>query len=685
MKKQVLFGFVALTALSVNAQTSSKTITNLKAKKYENFKIVPIEGNVTSSKTSTLTSASKKVTSGFYNRIGSSSNAFGVYTDNPNPLSYNANINTVGFVLRASDNIWNSIGAEGNTGTIVFNWSSNNGTSWDSTILAASSSHLNRYPSGAIFNPAGNTVPANAYAVGSGPWWIAPGGSSWQGSFFASKQLGTGYTTVAGTTTYLDNLALVIPQKKHDNAYTDFQITSDGFAHVAGGIYTDVNNITSTPLRGYRGAMLDKGTFSAGSFTWTQDSLKPLIKLDGAGDKVFDETFTMAWSENGQIGYVCFLGVDVNAVAGTSQNSYQPYLFKTINGGVTWSHYSPLFNFATIPAIASRLIATKLLPALKKPFFSSSEGFNSTVDAAGDLHLFTSMGSAYSDHIDSLGYSYSPNYNKVWNYLVDLKTSGAGWSAMIVDSLSCERPTKVESSWTSSSGNLPYNSRLQISRTPDGNNIFYSWSDSDSNIVQSSFPHFNISPDVYMKGYDVISNKMTCKKNMTSGRVGIEYNAFFFYASPTVAKPTATSYLIPTTITQGDGGVNNGDVTVSHYYIGDNTFTQSEFTVTVNTPGCVSSTGVSVKEESTLVSSLNFYPNPASTNGTVDILLVENAKMELVVINSVGQVVYTTAVNGFAGSNKVNIDLNNLSNGLYFYQVNMANSKTVTKKFVVNK
>ena len=56
------------------------------------------------------------------------------------------------------------------------------------------------------------------------------------------------------------------------------------------------------------------------------------------------------------------------------------------------------------------------------------------------------------------------------------------------------------------------------------------------------------------------------------------------------------------------------------------------------------------------MSSLNFYPNPASTNGTVEILLAENAKMELVVINSVGQVVYTTAVNGFAGSNKVNID-----------------------------
>ena len=35
MKKQVLFGFAALTALSVNAQRSSKTIANPKAKKME--------------------------------------------------------------------------------------------------------------------------------------------------------------------------------------------------------------------------------------------------------------------------------------------------------------------------------------------------------------------------------------------------------------------------------------------------------------------------------------------------------------------------------------------------------------------------------------------------------------------------------------------------------------------------
>lgn len=678
MKKQVLFGFAALTALSVNAQRSSKTIANPKAKKMETFKVIPSsEPNFVTLPATVGTNKSSAVT---YKRISGSSNAFGVIVPEVRALNYIAGANTVGFICRATSNVFGTLGSAGNSGTIVYNWSSNNGTSWDSTILASDATHLNRYPTGAMYNPAGNTVPANAYAVGSGPWHP---GANWQGNFFATKKLGTAYTPTPGPTTYMDNLALTGVQKKQDFTRIEMQVTSDGIAHVLGELVTDANGTTAA-AQAWRGAMINKGTFSAGSFTWTHDSLKPNFKLDGAGAKSGFTQYQQAWSENGQVGYVIFFGVDASALPNTAMNSYQPYIFKTINGGTSWARHAALFNFTTIPAVNSRLFSVHS-STLSKPWIGPGEGSSGTVDAAGNLHLFTSMTSSFSDHIDSLGYTLSPNYNKVWNYIVDFKTTSTGWDAMIVDSLNCAGPVAAESNWPSSSGNLTYDARLQISRTPDGKNIFYSWADSDSNIVQSSFPHVSTSPDIYMKGYDLTANKMTCKKNMTSGKPGVELNAFFFFASPTVAKPTGTTYLIPTSITLGDGGVNSGDAGVSHYYIGDNTFSQSEFTVTVNTPGCVTSTAIGVKEESTLVSSLNFYPNPASTNGTVDILLAENAKMELVVINSVGQVVYATAVNGFAGSNKVNIDLNNLSNGLYFYQVNMANSKTVTKKFVVSK
>lgn len=92
-----------------------------------------------------------------------------------------------------------------------------------------------------------------------------------------------------------------------------------------------------------------------------------------------------------------------------------------------------------------------------------------------------------------------------------------------------------------------------------------------------------------------------------------------------------------------------------------------------------------VKALSSSVANLNFYPNPTSSNGTIEVVLNENSKMEIVILNSVGQTVYSTFVSGNAGSNKVDVNLANLSSGLYFYQVKIGNSKAVTKKFAVEK
>ncbi|MBI3518167.1 MAG: T9SS type A sorting domain-containing protein [Bacteroidetes bacterium] len=92
-----------------------------------------------------------------------------------------------------------------------------------------------------------------------------------------------------------------------------------------------------------------------------------------------------------------------------------------------------------------------------------------------------------------------------------------------------------------------------------------------------------------------------------------------------------------------------------------------------------------IKDVASSVAHLNFYPNPTSSNGTIEVVLNENAKMDIAVLNSVGQTVYSTSVSGNAGSNKVDVNLSNLSSGLYFYQVRIANSKAITKKFAVEK
>jgi hypothetical protein len=100
-------------------------------------------------------------------------------------------------------------------------------------------------------------------------------------------------------------------------------------------------------------------------------------------------------------------------------------------------------------------------------------------------------------------------------------------------------------------------------------------------------------------------------------------------------------------------------------------------------PSCSGVTGINNIKSSTI--NMNFYPNPASTNATIDVVLNEIAKVDISILNSVGQSVYSTSVSGTIGSNKVNINLNNLAAGLYFYQVKVGNSKAITNKFAVEK
>ncbi len=185
-----------------------------------------------------------------------------------------------------------------------------------------------------------------------------------------------------------------------------------------------------------------------------------------------------------------------------------------------------------------------------------------------------------------------------------------------------------------------------------------------------------------MKGYDLANNKFTATKNVTAN-TSVEYNSFFFYSSPIVMQPTGTSFVIPATVTQSDDQSNNGDIAVSHYYIDDASFTTAEFNITPIGSCAPMVTGI--KQQNTTFESLNLYPNPASTNATIDVVLNERAGLEIVVMNSVGQTVYSTTLAGNAGSNKIDVNLNNLSAGLYFYQVRVGNSKAITKKFTVSK
>lgn len=669
MKKQLLFGFAAFTALAVTAQNSSRVLTNPTVKKMVTFR--PVVAEPMNGQYSPVQNNANKVTAPPYKRMGGSSNVFGVLSSETRALNYNADLNATGLVFRKQAG-WTGI-TGGNSGTIIYAYSTNPAVSWDSTVVAASGTQFHRYPTGGIYNPAGNTIPANAYAVTSGPWHP---GANWQGAFFGSKQLTIPGNNTNGNVVYSDNLALLPNQRKQDFARVDFQITSNGIAHVLGDIFADANGTTAA-AQGWRGVMLNSGTFNAGSFTWTVDSLKPNFKTYGAGNVHGYSRANQAWSDDGQIGYVIFVGVDANAVAGTSMNTFQPFVYKTVNAGATWSRFAPLFNFSLIPAIGGRTYAAN--NGVVKPWVSVSEGASATVDANGNLHFLATFNSSSSDHIDSLGYSYNPNFKTNWNYITDFNTTATGWCATVIDSLNTDGPTDAQSNWTNGATGIGYDARLQISRTKNGQKIIYSWADSDTTIAAG---HLNTQPSIRMKGFDVATNMYTATKNMSAGKAGADFFSYFFYTSPIIANPSVGNWLIPTSFTSSDPGTYDGLAGVSYYYMHDNILTAADFSV-LSFGGCVP-TGINHLADNTF-ENVNFYPNPTANNGTIDVQLNATAKLDITILNAVGQSVYSTSVSGNIGSNKIELNLNNLSSGLYFYQVKVGNSKAITKKFAVEK
>lgn len=87
-----------------------------------------------------------------------------------------------------------------------------------------------------------------------------------------------------------------------------------------------------------------------------------------------------------------------------------------------------------------------------------------------------------------------------------------------------------------------------------------------------------------------------------------------------------------------------------------------------------------IEKVNTQVSSLLVYPNPASSVANVEFTLAEGSNVIVEMINTIGQTVSTQSLGNLsAGEQKVTLDLNSLSKGLYFVNVITDNSKIIRK------
>lgn len=714
MKKQLLVGsalLAAITAFSQNGRVKPspsgaiKGIEDamLKRSGVENANQTTLpqqtskDGNITTPEIAAGTLS----TSATWQKFAGSANIYGVLVSSSKPLQFNPALNAVSFIHRKSAS-YNALPAS-NSGAVIAEISTDWGATWDSTCVWSNATQFARYPQGGIYNPPGNTNINNAYIVVSGP---ATGGSGWLGSYYASKQLGSAnYNNTASSATgaqqFFPNSAPTGTVLGHDHSRYSFTSTDDGKVRSLAALTNDPSGAGTLP--GDTAALLMTGSFNAGIFTWTADKFQPNFVKASNGSVHFSGQPYMAWNQNGTIGYVVLIGALNSATL--SNRGYQPVIYKTTNSGASWAMIQGIdFNSTAMTPIKNPLPTTQTYTNLEVPYFNSGEGIDITVDVNNKLHIVSTIVGTYDIGNDSLGYTYlfthpdGENYR--WPhepgfrpYIYDFIGDGtSAWTYQTIDSLSSEVPSSVlggngygDNPWdadATTNNKVSSSTRIQLSRTPDGKFIVYTFAESDTAFTNLQHK-WNSLPNIKARAMRVdittgITTLSPTEINVTkpatgNGTVnpGVNARAMFHYTSPTasVLCGPSTTITVPMTVTNSNPYSqlgNNG-----HWYS----------SAKLDFAGIMCPVGVNESAASNLANA-SLYPNPAQHNATVGIELKDNSTVMVKIYNTIGQVVRTVKAEGIIGENNINLNLEGLPAGIYLVNIKAA-GLTSTKKLII--
>jgi len=575
--------------------------------------------------------------------IGYSSNVYTMLVEQQTCLTANEDIGVIQFFHRAK------VGDNGavSSGDMISTRSTDGGATWNSQLVMSNTTgHNLRYPSGVLYNPAGNTNPNNAFTAYCGP---VSDGAGWVETFYGSTKLDNSNASNGLRDSYGALIRMGV------------QATTDGKIHAMGSAYQ------SSPVYSLDTNYLLTGTFNAtnNNFDWSLTTFNPDFILDTDGG-VFAYVwyFNTAWSKDGTIGYYWTVGRD----ASNDTRSYQPIVWKTTDSGANWAKM-PVYDFSQLSIITDYLQPMKgVSPATSRPQFSSA--LDGVVDANGNLHLMALVKACSSDNIDSLGYGYYVANSTFSNPIFDIYTTSTGWDARhLGDTYTIAVPAE-EGGFGAGTNAIGWDLRLQAGRTEDGTKVFASWADSDTSIapVGTANLQLNLFPDIYVASWDIVTGKQTSATNFTIG-TSIYGDCFFHYMSDIILSDNGT-YTIP--MTEIDRDIDPANP-ITHNYISGISFTDADYSVNSGFESTVDN----------LASVSQNRPNPFNGNTQIDVNLTQSTNMSIVVINITGQKVFEMNYGTqSAGNHTISISSDNLASGVYFYTVNAGNS-SVTKKMII--
>ncbi len=574
-----------------------------------------------------------------YVPIGVSGNAYGLYSNPRTYLWAEPNINSVVFTHR----MVGGVEVEGNS-RVSYDVSTDGGSTWTNNVQVYTPTGPGpqypqaggRYPQGAIVNPVDNTDPANAFYT----YFVATldnTNGNWGGYGYGSNPL---------TETDPPN-----PTQVNLTSGGDYwRLIPDASATTLGDVwYVDGN---------YEGAdYVYNGTLTLGQGSIVDGELvieESLMDFMDNGDGINDHK--IAFGPDGLTGYIMIM-TDW-ASDPTPYTSYHPILFKTTDGGETWS--DPIrVQFGGVDGIESIKYywSDEILESIDAygPGFDRDEvyynmGFSADiiVDGQGNPHITGILAIGTED-------GWYPGEGTMATWHVYSTDGGMTFDATaLYDNLFFDGDIGGLGMW-----NRPY-----AASTYDGHYLFFSWIDTDLDGAEG-----NTNPNIFVVGYDSEDMVYTDVDNVTELSL-YWFSAFYGTASTYVFAEEGDDFVtceIPFVFTEytvpGDPAAEMNFYYIDGYQIDmavgiDNVDDIANFSVAQNSP------------------------NPAVNQTSVLVTTETAGQINFRISNILGQVVHTEAVNNGALAHTFTFDVSNFEAGIYFYTVQIG-EKSITKKMLV--
>lgn len=571
--------------------------------------------------------------------IGGASNAYGLYNGGRTAIWADPNINAVAFFHRmlippGSGYIAHDLSLDGgNTWTV-------NNQFYNPTIAPGANA---RYPQGVLVNPVGNTDPNNAYAVNVNP--ILDGSNGTAGSWGG---LGAAFTKLDGTGAAQQSWPSTPPFRNNvPDAMTVNPVTGEVFVvepSLIGGLgnqYVDTLVIT-------------RGNIAGDAITWEQELLyAPVVSY---GTSVADTR--IAFAPDGQTGYIMTLS-DNGEDGFATGLAYYPILYKTTDGGNTWSDAItvPLGGPDGMNGIVNGLLTDDQIaelfeapvPARDEIAYTTAFTSDFAVDYNGNPVISVVVGVAAST-----AYSIVSASGFFASYNILSLDGGQSWLAQ---KLGANLKT-FRGEW----GEVAEDNRSQLTTSYDGRYMFFSWLDTDFEGQVD-----NIQPDIFCVGWDVENNLYTDVVNVTF--LSDAWLQAYMGTASYYALPTTGGHIVP--LMYQDFNTTDPLQPVQYKYIKDFSFSAADYYIVGN----------SYKETVSKIS--QNYPNPFNGVTRVDVTLTKQANVSLEVYNLLGQKVYEIPARNLGeGTHNFQINAAGLNAGIYTYSV-IANGERTTRKMVI--